>query len=247
MADDTKIAWCDQTFNAWMGCTKISAGCDHCYAESLTTNRMGLEVWGKDATRQVTSESYWRKPIQWNADAESKGKRSRVFCGSLMDWAEKHPIAEATRPKLWALIKATPWLEWLLLTKRPGRIVRCLPDDWGEGWPNVWLGTSIENMDVAYRADQLRRVPAAIHFISYEPALGPLNGIDLTGFDWVIYGGESGPGWRPEGSKGDPKEWARYMRDRCAKEGIAYFHKQSAAPRTEMGIELDGEIVRAWP
>lgn len=242
MADKTLIAWTDRTFNPWLGCTKVSAGCDHCYAETLARNRMGLSIWGPGANRNVTSANYWKQPLRWNAEAERAGQRLRVFCGSMCDWAEKHPVADATRPRLWDLIRRTPWLDWLLLTKRPGRIPRCLPPDWGEGWPNVWLGTSIENMDVAYRADHLRAVPAAIRFVSYEPALGPLDDLDLTGLHWVIYGGESGPGYRQH-----DVQWARTMRAKCDAAGVAFFYKQSAAPRTEMGIELDGEVVRAWP
>jgi len=247
MAGETLIAWCDHTFNAWMGCTKVSAGCDHCYAETMTRNRMGISVWGKDAARQVTSTANWKKLIAWNRKAAEAGERRRVFCGSLMDWAEAHPTAEATRPKLWQAISETPWLDWLLLTKRTGRITRCLPDDWGEGYPNVWLGTSIEDMRVAFRADHLRAIPAHIRFVSYEPALGPLDDLDLTGIHWLIYGGESGPGYRAEGTEHDHQAWARAMRYRCNRAGTTFFFKQSAAPRTETGTELDGETVRAYP
>lgn len=247
MAIETIIAWCDHTFNPWMGCAKVSAGCDHCYAETLSRNRMGLKVWGKDAPRQVTSRPYWRGPVKWNAEAARIHRRDRVFCGSMCDWAEAHPTADATRPALWDLIRATPWLDWLLLTKRPGRIRRCLPPDWGDGWPHVWMGTSIEDVRTAFRADHLRLAPAQIRFISYEPALGPLDDLNLDGIHWLIYGGESGPGFRAEGTPGDPHAWARAIRRRCLKFDTAFFFKQSAAPRTEVGIELDGQLARAWP
>lgn len=247
MGERTGISWCDKTFNAWLGCQKVSAGCDLCYAETLTRNRMGLRVWGQDADRRVTSAAYWRAPLKWNREAAGAGLRQRVFCGSMMDWAEQHPVAQDTRPHLWLLIRATPWLDWLMLTKRPGRIPRCLPPDWGEGYPNVWLGTSIENAEVAFRADHLRAVPAAIRFISYEPALGPLDDLDLAGIDWLIYGGESGSGFRPEGTPEDPKAWAHAIRHRCADAGTVFFHKQSAAFRNETGAELDGELLQAWP
>src|SRR5690606_27810700 len=138
------IAWTDYTFNPWLGCTKVSAGCDNCYAETLARNRMGLRIWGQDAERRPTSAAYWKKPVRWNKDAKEAGERRRVFCGSMCDWAEKNPVAERIRPKLWDLIRETPWLDWMMLTKRPGRIARCLPPDWGEGWPHVWLGTSVE-------------------------------------------------------------------------------------------------------
>jgi protein gp37 len=230
-----------------MGCTKVSAGCDHCYAETMTRNRMGIHVWGQDSRRQVTSAANWKKPLKWNRDAAEAGERQRVFCGSLCDWAEKHPDVDAVRPRLFELIRQTPWLDWLLLTKRTGRIVRCLPEDWGDGYPNVWIGTSIESNDVAFRGDQLRAVPAHVRFVSYEPAVGPLDRLDLYGIHWLIYGGESGPGWRPEGTPDDPHCWARDIQRRCKAASTAFFFKQSAAPRTEMGIELDGKIRRAWP
>ena len=106
----------------------------------------------------------------------------------------------------------------------------------------MWLGTSIESNDYIMRAWDLRRIPALVRFVSYEPALGPLDELDLDGLDWIIYGGESGSGYRPH-----DVQWARDMRRRCDEAGAAFFYKQSAAPRTEMGIELDGEIVRAYP
>lgn len=244
MAGETLIAWTDHTFNPWMGCTKVSDGCKNCYAETLTKNRMGLDVWGPRATRQVT-KGPWDNVLAWNRAAERDGVIRRVFCASLCDVFEDHPIANATLPRVWRLIRQCQSLQFQLLTKRPERIADNLPDDWGsrgDGWPNVWLGTSIEDMRVAARADHLRSIPATVRFISYEPALGPLNDLDLTGIDWIIYGGESGPGYRPE-----DKQWARDMREKCITAGVAFFHKQSAAIRTEMGIELDGRIIREYP
>jgi protein gp37 len=236
------IAWTDHTFNPWMGCTKVSDGCKNCYAATLTKNRMGLHLWGPEAPRQVTSTENWKKPLKWNRIAMREGQRRRVFCASLCDIFEEHPVADETRPRVWELIRQCASLDWQILTKRPHRIAANLPADWGNGWPNVWLGTSVEDMRVAHRADDLRDIPAVVRFISYEPALGSLQDLDLRGIDWVIYGGESGPGWRHE-----DKEWAREMRCKCEAAGIAFFHKQSAAYRTEMGIELDGEIVRNYP
>ncbi len=242
MADATIIAWTDRSFNAWMGCQKVSPGCAHCYAETLTRNRMGRHLWGPGAPRQVTSAANWRKPLAWEREAQALGRPLMVFCGSLMDFAEDHPTAAATLPQLWDLVRRTPNLSWQLLTKRADRIAECLPDDWGAGWPNVWLGTSIESDAYASRADALRSIPARVRFISYEPALGPLDSLDLTGIDWLIMGGESGSGYREM-----RVEWARQMRKRCRAAGVAFFFKQSAAPRTEMGTTLDGETVREYP
>jgi protein gp37 len=247
MADQTIIAWTDRTFNPWMGCTKVSQGCKHCYAETLTKNRMGLSLWGPRGARQVTSLATWNKVRGWDAEARAAGESLRVFTGSLLDVFEDHPVANATRPRLWDWIREHDALDYQILTKRPENIAGMLPSDWGAGWCHVWLGTSIEDMRVAERADALRAVTAHVRFISYEPAIGPLETINLTGIHWLIYGGESGPGHRPEGTAEDPKAWARAIRARCAAEGTAFFHKQSAGWRTELGIELDGEIVREYP
>lgn len=247
MASDTKISWTDKTFNPWMGCVKVSDGCKHCYAETLTKNRMGLALWGKDARRQVT-KSPWQHVREWER-AAARGEpgilgngRYLVFTGSLMDWAEDRPDLAEPRARLWDVIRSSPHLWFQMLTKRPENIRKMLPDDWGTGYPNVWLGTSIEDMRVAVRADHLREIPAVVRFVSYEPAIGPLHDLDLRGIDWVIQGGESGPGYRQM-----PMDWAREMKAACERAGVAYFFKQSAAIRTEMGIELDGQIVQKFP
>lgn len=243
MGERTGISWTDHTFNPWMGCFKVSAGCKICYAETLT-KRWGAELWGppEHTTRRVTAPAYWRKPHIWNREAQRDFRSHRVFCGSLCDVFEDHPTANEVRPLLFELIRATWCLDWQLLTKRPENIERFLPDDWGRGWPNVWLGTSIEDMRVADRAHVLRSIPAVVRFISYEPALGPLDDLGLTGIDWVIYGGESGPGHRPH-----DLQWARSMRDRCRDLGVAFFYKQGSGPRPGMYASLDGEVGQAFP
>lgn len=244
MSESTIIAWTDHTFNPWMGCQKVSSGCANCYALTLTKNRMGLDLWGPPETtsRQVT-KSPWDNVVKWNRDAERSGERKRVFCASLCDVFENHPTANATRPRLWNLIQECTALDWQILTKRPERIVDNLPANWGsDGWDHVWLGTSVEDMRVAHRVDILRDIPAVVRFISYEPAIGPLDDLDITGIDWIIYGGESGPGHRQEN-----KNWARVMHAKCSENGTAFFHKQSAGWRTELGIDLDGKIVREYP
>lgn len=248
MSDVTLIAWTDHTFNPWMGCEKVSEGCRNCYAATLTKNRMGLDLWGKQAPRQVT-KAPWNNVRAWEKAAVSgvpgvlgEGHPHLVFTGSLMDWAEGRDDLDGPRQSMWAVIRMCPHLHFQMLTKRPHFIAQYLPDDWGDGYPNVWIGTTIEDNRVAHRADFLRKIPAVVRFVSYEPAIGPLDQLDLTGIDWVIYGGESGPGHRPE-----DKQWARDMHARCSPAGVAFFHKQSAGHRTEMGIELDGKIVREFP
>ncbi len=160
----------------------------------------------------------------------------------MCDVFEDHPMIDTEREKLWDLIRTTTHLDWQLLTKRPERIKDNLPEDWNYGYPNVWLGTSIENNDYAWRADHLRELPAVVRFVSYEPALGPLNELDLNGIDWMIYGGESGRGFRPH-----DLAWPRDMRARCAHAHIAFFYKQSPNFFTERGTTLDGETVREYP
>jgi len=247
MADKTAIAWCDSTFNPWMGCFKVSQGCTHCYAETLTKGKMQMDVFGPDTSkRHRTGKSTWAKPRRWNREAQAHQLPSRVFCASLADVFEDAPGPNQWRPEVWEMIRTTPWLDWLILTKRPENIAKMLPDSWADNawgfWPHVWLGTSIEDNRVAERAEVLTAVPAAVHFISYEPAIGPGDEIPLEHVEWLIFGGESGPGFRPM-----KLEWAQDIWDRCKQEEVAFFFKQSAARRTEMGIDALGEVVREYP
>lgn len=227
MGDITKIEWADKTFNPWIGCQKVSPGCDHCYAEAMS-NRYGWTEWGPHGERKRTSAANWRKPLVWAKAARATGERPRVFCASLADVFDNQAPA-VWRSDLFDLIGETPELDWLLLTKRPENAMRMIHDaigirDWP--WRNVWLGTTAE--DRAHydrRWGRLREIPARVRFISYEPAIGPLNrphDWDLNDKpDWIICGGESGPGARMM----DPK-WARDVRDGCARSGIAFFMKQ---------------------
>lgn len=241
MAVKTLIAWTDHTFNIAWGCTKISPGCANCYADG-NASRWGHDVWG-GRPRRLFGAKHWAEPLKWQEAARRDGVRRRVFCSSMCDNFEDHPAIDAQRLKLWPLIRETPDLDWLLLTKRSERVAANLPGDWGDGWPNVWLGVSVENQDYVHRIDHLGEIPAAVRFVSGEPLLGPL---DLRGrinkIDWLIVGGESGPKHRPM-----PHEWARDLRDQCGAAGVSFFFKQSSAIRTEMGIELDGEVVREFP
>lgn len=227
MGRDTKIEWSDHTFNSWIGCTKISAGCDNCYAEVDTFARIerarGNELWGKDANRHITSKSYWRDPIGWNRTAEENGTRARVFCASMADVFEDHPAVIEARHRLWELIKQTPALDWLILSKRPHNFARLLPSDWGNGYPNVWLGVSAEDQAAAdRRVPLLIDIPARIHFVSAEPLLASVS-LDpwLDRLDWVIIGGESG-----SGSRWMDPQWANNLISECRDHGAACFFKQ---------------------
>lgn len=184
MAENSKIEWTHHTFNPWRGCTKVSGGCKNCYAETMSKrNPATLGVWGDNGTRVVAAESYWKQPLKWNRDAEKAGERRRVFCASLADVFEDHPaIMPGWRARLGKLILDTPYLDWLLLTKRIENVYRMLPDFWINftepyGMPaNVWLGTTVENQEQAdKRIPELLKIPAAVRFLSCEPLLGAIN------------------------------------------------------------------------
>lgn len=182
MAENTRIEWADHSFNPWTGCTKVSPGCDHCYAEGWA-KRSGHVEWGPHGSRRRTGIATWGQPLKWNAAAAKSGTRARVFCASLSDVFDNHrSIQDKWRTDLWRLIWDTPHLDWLLLTKRPQNIAVMLPVDglhhpsWREGWPNVWLGTTAENQTEAdRRIPHLLAVPAKVHFLSCEPLLELLD------------------------------------------------------------------------
>lgn len=227
MGENTKIEWCDHTFNPWIGCQKVSPGCDHCYAETQNNFRKwNGGTWGPHAPRKRTSVGYWKQPLLWAIEGRIAGVRPRVFCASLADIFDNQ-APEGARDDLWALIRATPELDWLLLTKRPENIGKILPADWGDGYANVWLGTTAENQEQADRRGRiLRNIPARIRFFSCEPLLSAIT-IEvetIQALDWVIVGGESG---------GDARqmdvEWARGLRDQCETAGVYFLFKQWGA------------------
>ena len=230
MAKNSKIEWTHHTFNPWWGCTKVSAACKHCYAEAWA-RRVGSKVWGARAPRRFFGEAHWQEPRRWNQEAAREGERHRVFCASMADVFEDRAELDPWRTNLWELIADTPWLDWLLLTKRPHLVSRFVP--WGPIWPsNVWLGTTAENQKWAdQRIPHLFELPAAVRFLSCEPLLGR---IDLTRWlvrrssvaksypiDWVIVGGESGHRARPP-----HPTWIRHLRDQCTNAGVAFHFKQ---------------------
>lgn len=220
----TAISWTEHTWNPWMGCTKVSAGCDHCYM--FREQRQ----YGHDPEIVRRSKTKFRFPLTLDTP-------SLIFTCSWSDWF--HIDADPWRDEAWEIIRATPQHTYQILTKRPGRILRHLPADWGDGWPNVWLGTSVETNEYLSRVRVLREVPAALRFISAEPLLGPLPDLDLDGIGWVITGGESGPQHRPV-----DVEWVRAIRDACLAAGVPFHHKQWGGIRPKAnGKILDG---REW-
>lgn len=253
MSEETAISWTDHTFNPWSGCAKVSAGCAHCYAADLPPAMRRFAEWGANGTRIPASESYWKEPLKWARKAASAGERRRVFCASVADVFEDRADLDAHRERLWALIKATPGLDWLLLTKRPERMAA-----WAQShdWPaNAWAGTSVEDQRAAdERIPHLLRVPARVRFLSCEPLLGP---VDLS--EWMAPSSDLLPGhhWaeclclkidpsdRPclvceirgihwvivggeSGRHARPMhpDWARGLRDQCVAAGVAFHFKQ---------------------
>lgn len=214
MSEKTGIQWTDHTFNPWWGCAHVSPGCVNCYAETLAA-RYGNDVWGAKAPRRFFGEKHWAEPLKWNREAEREGRRHRVFCASMADVFEPREDLDLWREALWALIDATPSLDWQLLTKRPEEVAGMVP--WGDDWPaNVWLGTSVENQEWAdKRIPELLKIPARLRFLSCEPLVGPtwiLSYLLHGQVDWVIIGGESGPHARRMDLM-----WARSLVNQCRK------------------------------
>lgn len=236
MTENTKIEWATHTFNPWSGCTKVSPGCDHCYAESMMDHRLRRVQWGSGKPRVRTSAANWRKPLAWNAAHAAfyaaHGHRQRVFCASLADVFDNE-VDPAWREDLFRLIEATPNLDWLLLTKRIGNVGNMLPVpfDFDRMYPNVWLGATITSQAVADRdIPKLLELDARVKFLSMEPLLGPVDFAKVPGFNriglylgnwWVIVGGESGAGARPM-----HPDWVRSIRDQCRNAGVPFLFKQ---------------------
>ena len=182
MGETTNIEWCDRTFNPWIGCTKVSPACDHCYAEALMDTRHKRAKWGPGNPRSRTAASTWKNPLKWQrqatAFAEEHGRRQRVFCASLADVFDNEVPTE-WRADLFELICATPELDWLLLTKRIGNVKKMLAEIGMDALPNnVWLGATICNQAEADRdVPKLMKLDATVRFLSMEPLLGP---VDLT-------------------------------------------------------------------
>lgn len=295
MAQGSRIEWTDHTFNPWIGCQRISAGCVHCYAEQMAKRFKNAE-WGPTAERKKTSPKYWRDPLNWNRqqwveccgcgwrgdkedlwpvqDHYNNAKpgelrcpscekssafidtRQRVFCASMADVFEDNAQLANWRAELFALIDATPNLDWLILTKRPGRIfslgtdaVGEVFDNWLDRHPNVWLGTSVENQAAMdERGPDLLRNCANVLFLSIEPLL---EGIEIREYikssriNWVIVGGESGPACRPFEA-----QWARSIRDQCRQKGVAFFMKQLGGHphKRDQLTDLPEDLrIREWP
>ncbi len=221
MGQQTEILWADSTWNPWWGCTKISEGCAHCYADSFS-HRLGLKIWGQDADRRFFGDKHWAELIKWDTAAKKAGVMRSVFCGSMCDIFEDRP--DLVDPRMTVLDFADPLenLLFLFLTKRPQNAIAMLPKRWAKQWPrNVMIGTTIENQPrLIERMEAIKRLrqefPGISVFASCEPLLSGLDWKDgynsyLELLDWVVAGGESGAGARP-----CHPNWARKLRDDCA-------------------------------
>lgn len=196
MAENSKISWTNHTFNAWIGCTKVSPGCKFCYAEEYA-NKYRIAEWGEKKSRHLTADSTWAKPFVWDKKAAKANERHRVFCSSLSDVMEDNPQVEQWRQRLFDLILRTPNLDWLLLTKRPDNYWKFFPESWLRNFPkNIWLGYSVCTQNeydehYAHFRDFQRFTKASVTFISFEPMLQPII-LKMGAPDWNIIGGESG-------------------------------------------------------
>jgi protein gp37 len=230
MATSSHIEWTDATWNPVTGCTKVSPGCKHCYAERMAKR---LEAMGQSNYRNgfklTLQPQMLEMPLLWRAP-------KRIFVNSMSDlFHEEVPKEYICR--VFEVMRQADWHQYQVLTKRSERLVelhKSLP------WvPHIWMGVSVESAKYVSRVDDLRRTGAQVKFLSLEPLLGPLCGLDLKGIDWVIVGGESGADARPMSFN-----WVTDLRDQCLRAGVAFFFKQwGGVQKKKTGRKLDG---RTW-
>ena len=230
----SSIEWTDATWNPVTGCTKISPGCKHCYAERMAKRlkAMGQRnyVNGFDLTLQP---HMLELPLKWR-------QPSQVFVNSMSDLFHKD-VPAAYIKQVFDVMRRAHWHQYQVLTKRSERLRELAPQlPWA---PQIWMGVSVENEDYLYRIDDLRQTGAEIKFLSLEPLLGPLPKLNLRGIDWVIVGGESGSGARAMNP-----DWIRHIRDRCVDGNVPFFFKQwGGAVKSRNGRLLDGRIWDEMP
>jgi len=230
MATNSAIEWTEATWNPLTGCTKVSPGCKHCYAERLAIR---LQAMGQanyvNGFKLTLQEQALELPLRW--------KRPRtVFVNSMSDLFHKDVPIEFIQ-RVFNIMRRAYWHKFQVLTKRAERL-----SDLSKklAWPsNIWMGVSVENLDYTYRIDHLRQTQAYVKFLSLEPLLGPLPKLNLGGIDWVIVGGESGPGARPMNPA-----WVKDIRDQCRNAQVPFFFKQWGGVRkSKTGRDLEG---RTW-
>ncbi|MBV6490886.1 MAG: DUF5131 family protein [Fimbriimonadaceae bacterium] len=228
------IEWTDSTWNPTTGCTKISHGCKHCYAERMAKRlkAMGQPNY-RNGFRLTLHDHMIELPLKWS-------KPQRIFVNSMSDLFHKDVPLDFILRVFQTMLRAD-WHQYQILTKRADRLAELDKD---LPWANhIWMGTSVEDERVRERIDHLRRTSAKVKFLSLEPLIGPLPNLDLSGIDWVIVGGESGPGARPM-----KPEWARDLRDQCQSAGVAFFFKQwGGVVKSRNGRVLDGRTWDEYP
>ncbi len=234
MATNTPIEWTDSTWNPMTGCTKISPGCDHCYAERMA---LRLQAMGQanyvHGFKVTTHEHALALPLRWK-------KPQCVFVNSMSDIFHKEAPFDFIH-RIFAVMQRASWHRFQMLTKRSGRLIKIAPM---LPWPkNLWMGVTVESSSFVYRIDHLRMTAATVKFLSLEPLLGPMPDLDLSEIDWVIVGGESGPGARP--MKAD---WVRDVQRQCEKADVPFFFKQwGGSNKKRTGRILDGVLHNAMP
>jgi protein gp37 len=247
MADKSGIEWTEATWNPTTGCDQTSPGCDNCYALTLSRRlkAMGNPKYQRDGDPATSGPGFKLTTHTDQLSLPHRWKSPRViFVNSMSDLF--HPeVPDAFISDVFQVMADTPRHTYQVLTKRAQRLSKLAPH---LPWPsNVWMGVSVETDRYSFRANHLRKVPAAVRFISAEPLLGPLPKLDLSGIDWVIAGGESGPGARPM-----HPSWARDLRDRCVERNVAFFFKQwgAWAPTDDAGavpVGIDGAVLPEMP
>ena len=230
MATNSHIEWTDATWNPVTGCTKISPGCKHCYAERLAKRLQAMgQANYRDGFKLALQPQMLELPLRWKAP-------KRIFVNSMSDLFHPDVPTEYIK-RVFAVMGRAHWHQYQVLTKRSERVLELSRQlEWA---PQIWMGVSVENEKYTHRVDDLRETAAHVKFLSLEPLLGPLSDLDLRGVDWVIVGGESGPGARPI----DPG-WATEIRDQCLKAAVPFFFKQwGGVQKKKAGRTLEG---RTW-
>jgi protein gp37 len=231
MAKNSLIEWTQSTWNPWHGCIKVSPGCKNCYMYR------DKKRYGQNPAEILRSKTTFYDPMNW---VEPR----LIFTCSWSDWFVEQ--ADTWRDEAWQIIRDTPQHTYQILTKRPERIAECLPNDWDNGWNNVWLGVSIENQKYIFRKEILTTIPSKVRFISAEPLLGSIDFGSLDNIHWVITGGESGPEARPMDIN-----WVKSIREQCLRKKIPFFHKQNGGTKLVDGVwggrSLDGKVWDEMP
>lgn len=230
----SSIEWTDATWNPVTGCTKISPGCKHCYAERMAKRlkAMGQRNYA-NGFRLTLQPHMLELPLKWH-------QPSQVFVNSMSDLFHKD-VPTSYIKQVFDVMRRAHWHKYQVLTKRSDRLRQLAPQ---LAWqPHIWMGVSVENKDYQYRIDDLRETAAYVKFLSIEPLVGPLQDLDLTGIDWVIVGGESGPGARPM-----DQNWVRDIRDICLDANVPFFFKQwGGVVKSRTGRMLDGQTWDEMP